>query len=113
MATPDSVTEIRKSAFEQCYSLESVQFGENSQLTKLESRAFFSCRSLIKISVPQSVGYIDSFVFYDCSALESISLPDGLTVIGNQLFQGCSSLTSIEIPEGVATIGYGAFRDCD
>ena len=86
---PESVTSIGTYAFSDCSSLETVTFGENSQLT--------------------SIGW---YVFYDCSSLTSITIPESVTSIGSSAFYYCSSLTSITIPESLTSIGYDAFRYC-
>jgi hypothetical protein len=54
-----------------CKSVKSVVFEENSQLSRLEDRAFYG------------------------SGLTSIHLPASVTVIGESCFSGCDSLASI------------------
>ena len=55
---------------------------------------------------------IGSSAFYGCKNIKSITLPEGVTSIGNDTFYNCSSLTSITLPEGVTSIGYRAFYNC-
>ncbi|MCD7801781.1 MAG: leucine-rich repeat domain-containing protein [Clostridiales bacterium] len=52
---PDSVTSIGESAFAGCDALETVIFGENSQLTEIGTKAFSMCFSLTEITIPDSV----------------------------------------------------------
>ncbi len=69
---PAGVTSIGYAAFSGCTSLESVSFGENSQLTSIGNYAFSSC-----------------------SSLESIEIPSGVTSIGERAFLACSSLDTV------------------
>ncbi len=50
--------------------------------------------------------------FYCCKALEGITIPDGVTSIGKDAFSNCDGITSISIPGSVINIGYGAFSSC-
>ena len=79
LTIPDSVTEINRDAFSSCTNLSSVNFGENSQLIKIETYAFQHCTSLIDITIPESVMYIGYRAFYDCTSLTSLTFdnPNG------------------------------------
>ena len=55
---------------------------------------------------------IGKYAFYFCKNLEQISLPDSLVSIEYGAFYECSSLTEIIIPENVANIAGGAFCGC-
>ncbi len=89
---PDSVTEIGDGAFmfhsnvENVSPLKKVVFGENSNLKK-----------------------IDSMAFYGCWSLTEIDLPDGLEEIGGEAFERCISLSEIRIPDSVRRVGLNAF----
>ena len=50
--------------------------------------------------------------FYDCKKLESVILPDSVTVIGEQAFGNCHSLRSIKIPYNIDKIQTMAFVNC-
>ena len=118
-----SVTSIGDYAFEDCSSLTSVTFGENSQLTEIGDNAFEGCTSLISIEIPNSVTYIGYNAFGNCSSLTNVTFGENsqLTEIGYYAFKDCTSLTSIEIPNSVISIvryvgsGWadcGAFVNC-
>ena len=75
--------------------------------------AFYGCRSLTQINIPDGVTSIGNDVFYDCNSLTQINIPDGVTSIGNNVFNACYSLTRINIPDSVTSIGSYAFYDCN
>ena len=70
----ENVTSIGNEAFSDCINLQTVDFGDNSQL--------------------QTIG--DS-AFYNCTNLSTITIPENVTSIGNRAFDGCTSLTSVII----------------
>lgn len=86
---PDTIITIGENAFYMSYDVTEYNFGENSQLTTIEQRAF-----------------------YGNILLQSIELPNTVTSIGREGFMSCSSLTSFTIPEKVETIGDYAFTSC-
>ena len=76
-------------------------------------RAFYACKSLISINIPNSVTYIGNHAFRGCKTLTSINIPNSVTNIGEGAFSGCKSLTCIYIPDSVTTIDSGAFGNCN
>ncbi len=53
-----------------------------------------------------------SGAFYGCRNITEVILPDGVQTIGNNTFRYCSSLEKVFIPCTVTSIGDGAFYDC-
>ena len=97
-------------AFFNCKSLESIEIPNG--VISIGDRAFDACSSLTSIKIPSSVTTIREDAFLNCSSLESINISEGVTCIEGGTFRGCSSLTSITIPEGVTSIGRSAFSGC-
>ena len=114
----------------------------DGKVTTIGERAFYYCRSLTSVTIPDSVTTIGDHAFYRCSSLTSVTIPDSVTTIGSSAFSWCSSLqefngkfasedgrclivdgvlnsfaigcgaTEYAIPDGVTTIGGYAFYDC-
>ena len=104
------VTSIGEYAFYSCKDLASITIPEG--VTSIRKNVFYGCSSLESVTIPNSVTSIGDSAFNNCSSLTSITIPESVTSIGGHAFAGCSSLASITIPEGVADIGYSTFEDC-
>lgn len=81
-------------------------------VTALGEDAFYNCKDLTKVIIPEGVTKIGNAAFWRCSELASITIPEGVTSIGSEAFSTCRSLTSINIPESVTEIGSAAFWEC-
>lgn len=86
--------------------------GNKYDVTAIGMRAFYGCKSLTSISIPNSITSIGTYAFYNCSILTSIKIPESVTTIGLYSFSRCTDLGSINIPNGVTTIGSYAFSEC-
>ena len=75
--------------------------------------AFWGCKFLTNINIPNSVTTIGDSAFVSCDSLTSINIPNSVTTIGEQAFWGCESLVNINIPNSVTTIEDGAFYGCE
>ncbi|MCD8209870.1 MAG: leucine-rich repeat domain-containing protein [Coprobacillus sp.] len=106
---PSSVTTIENHAFYRQTSLETISFGEESQLTTIGASAFSHCESLKSVAIPAGVETIENYTFFHCRSLSSVTLEEGLKEIGFEAFCGCTSLTSVTIPSSVEYIGGLAF----
>ena len=80
---PDNVEIIGTGAFMDC-GLETIEFGENTKLTSIGSRAFSN------------------------TTVQNFTVPDGVTTIGDYAFQ-YAKFTKITIPTTVTRIGIYAF----
>ena len=86
--------------------------GKEYTVASIGSYAFYECKGLTSITIPNSVTSIGREAFSNCSGLTSITIPNSVTSIGSRAFANCSSLTSITIPNSVTSIGESAFAYC-
>lgn len=101
--------EIGDNAFNCASSIESILFGKDSELTRIDSCAFSQC-SLVSIAIPASVEEIGDGAFF-ASSIETIQFERGsqLTKVSPYAFSQCSSLNSMTISASVEEIEEKAF----
>lgn len=105
------VTGIGISAFYRCREIESVVIPDT--VTSIGDWAFLGCHMLGNIEMSENLVSIGENAFSECASLEKIDLGDKLTHIGDNAFHYCRKLTDITIPEGVVSRLDGAFNRCD
>ena len=74
----------------------------------IEENAFNGCTSLYRIDIDHT-NYISSQAFYDCRNLQYVIIPDGCCTIGNSAFRWCGQLSYVYIPASVSSIANYAF----
>ena len=84
----------------------------DGDVTKIGYYAFYNCKALTSITIPDSVTEIGEYAFGNCSALTNITIPDGVTKIGFEAFFWCISLTSVTI-DNICWVDGTAFYRCD
>ena len=126
---PESVTSIGQSAFESCFSLDSLIIKDAA--TSIGASAFDGCSHLTTLSLGKNITTIGDYAFQRCSYLTNVTIPQSVTSIGRQAFYltdlntltikgpiksmgyaafaGCTNLTSLSLYDGIQTIGEGAF----
>ena len=105
----------------------------DSPVMRIGNNAFYECKTLRSMTIPDSVTSIGDNAYYSCSALENVRLSEATLSIGKKAFYACSKLdiiltkcitliddkafawalapnTIIEIPASVRTIGASAFE---
>lgn len=85
---------------------------KGASVTKIGNAAFASCRTLTRVTIPNTVTILDSNAFKNCYNLNNIEIPSSVYSIGPEAFYGCESLTSINIPDSVTYIQQAAFKGC-
>ena len=106
----EGVTSIGETAFYNCKNLTSVEIPNS--VTYIADHAFNSCESLTSVEIPGSVTHMGVAAFAFCTKLSKVIIPASITRISNSAFAFCESLTSVEIPDSVTYIGEGAFEYC-
>lgn len=83
---PESLEVLHGYVFENCLSLESVEF--NNHLNIIESNCFVNCQSLKNILWPSKVLSIESATFRNCN-INSITFPSTLKELSSSAFWYC------------------------
>ena len=69
------------------------------KVTSIGENAFYRCRDLTSVTIPNSVTKIGDGAFMNCSGLISVTIGNSVTSIGNNAFDGCTNLTSVHITD--------------
>ena len=85
---------------------------DNKKVTSISDCAFYNCKNLVSVTIPDSITQINACAFYCCYNLKNINIASSVTLIGDKAFVGCINLTTITIPDSVISIGESAFWCC-
>ena len=108
---PSGVTSIGNYTFRGCSALETVTFGDNSQLESIEGYAFDDCFNLTSITLPSSLTSIGQGAFNNCSSLTSIEIPSSVIKIRDRAFAGTPWFANLQNTSyGIATASDGQTR---
>lgn len=80
-------------------------------LKEIENSAFYGCKSLRTLEIPESVEKLGRWIVEECDYLETVTLHNGLTTLSESTFYGCG-ITSIHIPTTVTVIPNYCFENC-
>ncbi len=105
-----AVTSVADRAFYGCKELESVEMPDS--LEDIGIFAFCDCEKLSKVKLPAGLEKIKTFAFKGCKSLEHVELPDSLTTIGDWAFYNCEKLSEIDLPSRLKILKGGAFKGC-
>ena len=103
-------TNIGICAFYDCKNLLSISIPNS--VTIISRAAFTGCTGLKNIVIPNGVQEIGTYAFSDCSNLTNITIPNSVKEIGEYVFSNCKSLKSVIIPDDIIAIGQGTFENC-
>lgn len=105
---PNTLKEIGRDAFA---STGLCTFSANSNLILIDVNAFFLCKSLQTVTIPDSITEIKPSTFACCEKLKYVKFPNRLTIIGKNAFNGCKALESINFPPTLRRVEDKAFFD--
>ena len=74
------------------------------KLKVIENSAFYKCRELKEITLPDYLENIDLFAFSE-TGLENIEFPASLRKIAQGAFYKCESLKTVKFNEGLEVLG--------
>ena len=91
-----------------------IKYGDVAySVTTIGAEAFYNCKELTSVSIPNSVKSIGNFAFDGCTGLTSVTIPNSVTSIGYSAFFNCSGLTSVTIPNSLTSIRAYTFAGCN
>lgn len=113
---PSTLTVIEKRAFERLTNVERITVAEGNTayyaqgncLITTDGKLIFGCKNSV---IPEGVRVIGEYAFWDCRDLKTITLPDSLMTIESFAFTG-TRIQSIHIPKKVTGIKHYPFTEC-
>lgn len=115
ISIPNSVTSIGRGAFPG--GLKYTEYGRAKYLGNANNPylALIHCEPVGTEScdINERTKIIADYAFYDCRPLGNVTIPNSVTSIGKYVFYNCNSLTSITIPDSVINIQEYAFYNCN
>lgn len=120
---PSTLKFLGKSAFHSCDALEYIDIPKDTEIELEISDTFYgaknirgdhfhSCKSLKRVTLPNTIKHIAGFMFSDCENLTEIKLPESVETIESWAFGFCGALKEIEIPSNCKMIGEKCFTCC-
>jgi hypothetical protein len=119
---PDTVTEIRSTAFIGCRKLAAISVGSRNQsfsslggvLFDKAQGTLIQCPAALTggFAIPNGVTNIGNYAFVVCAGLTNVTIPPSVSTIGIGAFSECTGLTNVVIPMSVTSIATEAFEGC-
>ena len=84
---------------------------DGHKVTKIGHLAFFNCKNMKSISIPEGVRELQSDCFHNCDELKAVALPSTLERVEEWAFYDCKSLETLDM--GICTNFLGtSFGNC-
>ncbi len=105
-----AVTAIGYKAFYNCRNMTSIEIPNS--IVSIISHAFYGCERLQSVVIPNSVVSLYPCAFNSCTNLKTVVIGNSVSVIEEYCFQYCYQLTDVVIGSSVTYLGNKAFYDC-
>ncbi len=86
-----------------------LAFSVPDTVATIADEAFYSCRNIISIVLPEGLTDLGKSTFALCYNLEQVTFPDELKTIKQLAFTYCGNLTEVILPAHLETLGRQAF----
>ncbi len=94
---PKTLKKISKGPFDDCKSLEFLDFSEASNLTHIQGNAFNGCTSLKHVDLSKTkLGRFEGNMFHTCPSLESLNFSGLTSLVEVQYVNSAKNLKSID-----------------
>lgn len=107
--TSKNINDIGQAAFRNIPTLRYADLSE-SKHQHIPMNLFNGCSNLLQVNVGKYVQRIHEAAFYECKYLQTIELPDTTDTIARNAFYGCERLEDVK--HSVKFINDSAFRNC-
>ena len=81
-------------------------------VVEIGDSAFFGCKDLLSVEIPETVRRINHYAFSGCSKMESILIPNSVEYIGVGAFKSCENLRDVRMSNKVESIEKYTFYHC-
>lgn len=75
----------------------------------IKEYAFEGNENITKVTLPDTIQFINRLAFYRCLSLQEINFPESLTTIEEHAFNNCKNLVKISGGDGLLTLGKNVF----
>ncbi len=82
---------------------------DDTPVVALGQEAFWYCKELVAVKLPEYLEFIGARAFQGCENLEYAPLPETIEEIGDAAFDGCTKLADVTLPSGLLYVGGFAF----
>ena len=85
--------------------------GRTINVTKLSRDAFYNCKSLTEVVLPNTIIEIGNDCFYDCTSLNKADLPDNIETIREGAFTN-TKIKTVKFPKTLKYLGFYSYHGC-